>query len=267
MDIDKALRSYGLENFSDRIISLDGPSLANTESLPSSLLLTEIGQYATYYSPFDFINEDAKVVIVGITPGMQQAKNALLKAREVLKAGGTLDQARKEAKVFASFSGAMRNNLVQMLDHVGLNRYLAIESTKSLFHEDDRLVHFTSALRYPVFKDGKNFNESPLKLKEQVMAWFAEECKLLRNAIYVPLGPKVADVLELMVEIGILKPEQVLTGLQHPSGANAERVAYFLERKDRSKLSAKTNPVTIDKAKQSIMSKMQFLMVDKESLA
>lgn len=265
MDMHKTMESIKLENFSDQIIALNHQDLEGAEKLPGPLLITNIGPYETFYSPFDYINEDAKVVIVGITPGMQQAKNALLKAREVLKAGGTVDQARKEAKVFASFSGAMRNNLVHMLDHIGLNQYLEIDSAQSLFHENDNLVHFTSALRYPVFKDGKNFNESPLKLKEQVMAWFAEECKILRNAIYVPLGPKVVEVLELMVGLGILKSEQVLTGLQHPSGANAERVAYFLGRKERSSLSAKTNPDTIDKAKQSVLSKMRFLTTGVES--
>lgn len=261
------MESINLEHFSDQVISLNHQDLANAEKLPGLLLIANKGQYETYYSPFDFINENAKVVIVGITPGMQQAKNALLKASEILKAGGTVDQARKEAKVFASFSGSMRNNLVQMLDHIGLNQYLGIDSIQSLFKENVSLVHFTSALRYPVFKDGKNFNESPLKLKEQVIAWFAEECKLLPNAIYVPLGPKVADVLELMVELGLLKAEQVLTGLQHPSGANAERVAYFLGRKERSNLSAKTNPDTIDKAKQSILSKMKFLTKGEDLVA
>lgn len=260
MDMKINMKNIKLEQYSDQVITLNHQDLVNAENLPSSLLITEKGPYETYYSPFDYINEDAKVVIVGITPGMQQAKNALLKASEVLKAGGTVDQARKEAKVFASFSGSMRNNLVQMLDHIGLNQYLGIVSTQSLFHENDSLVHFTSALRYPVFKGGKNFNESPLKLEEQVIAWFAEECKLLPNAIYVPLGPKVADVLELMVKLGILKAEQVLTGLQHPSGANAERVAYFLGRKERSNLSAKTTPDNIDKAKQSLLSKMHLLM-------
>jgi len=261
------MENIKLEHFSDQVISLNHHDLANAEKLPGPLLITTKVQYETYYSPFDFIKEDAKVVIVGITPGMQQAKNALLKASEILKAGGTVDQARKEAKVFASFSGSMRNNLVQMLDHIGLNQYLGIDSTQSLFKENDSLVHFTSALRYPVFKDGKNFNESPLKLKEQVIAWFAEECKLLPNAIYVPLGPKVADVLELMIELGILNSEQVLIGLQHPSPANAERIAYFLERKDRTKLSKVTNPVTIDKAKQSILSKMRFLTKGEDLVA
>lgn len=253
------MQNIKLEQFSNQVISFNTNELVSRERLPDALKITESGQYETYYSPFDFINENAKVVIVGITPGMQQARNALIKAKEVLANDGSIDEARKEAKLFASFSGAMRNNLVEMMDYIGLNQYLDIESTKSLFQVDKELVHFTSALRYPVFKDGKNFNENPLKLKEQVMAWFAEECKLLCDAVYVPLGPKVADVLEMMVDLDILKSEQVLTGLQHPSGANAERVAYFLGRKDRSLLSVKTNPDTIETAKKSLLKKMELL--------
>lgn len=260
------MENIKLEQFSDQVISLNNNTLVNSEAIPNSLLITKNGQYETFYSPFDFINQNAKVVIVGITPGMQQARNALLKAKDVLAQGGSTDQARKDAKVFASFSGAMRNNLVEMMDHIGLNEYLGIDSTKSLFGEEEELVHFTSALRYPVFKDGKNFNESPLKLKEQVMAWFAEECKLLADAVFVPLGPKVADVLEMMVDLNILKAEQVLTGLQHPSGANAERIAYFLGKKDRSLLSRKTNPDTIDSAKKALMKKMELLRKEQEIL-
>jgi len=37
-----------------------------------------------------------------------------------------------------------------------------------------------------------------------------------------------------------------LHGLPHPSGANAERIAYFLGRKDRSALSAKTDAARLD---------------------
>lgn len=261
------MQNTKLENFSDQVISLNNNELVSDESISETLSITKNGQYETFYSPFDFINQNAKVVIVGITPGLQQARNALLKAKDVLEHGGSVEQARKEAKVFASFSGAMRNNLVEMMDHIGLNEYLGIDSTKSLFGENEDIVHFTSALRYPVFKEGKNFNESPLKLKEQVMAWFAEECKLLSDAVFVPLGPKVADVLELMVDLNILRAEQVLTGLQHPSGANAERIAYFLGKKDKNMLSVKTNPDTIDSAKKMLLEKMELLRSQEELLA
>ena len=34
----------------------------------ASLLLAQDGDLSVYYSPFDYINKEAKIVIVGITP-------------------------------------------------------------------------------------------------------------------------------------------------------------------------------------------------------
>ena len=79
------------------------------------------------YAPFEHIQHSAKVVIVGITPGEQQARNALLEARRQLIAGASQAMALSKAKVFASFSGPMRANLVAMLDHVGLHRWARSE--------------------------------------------------------------------------------------------------------------------------------------------
>jgi hypothetical protein len=48
----------------------------------------------------------------------------------------------------------------------------------------------------------------------------------------------------------------VLNGLPHPSGANAERIAYFLGKKAKESLSVKTNPATLDSAKCKLIFKM-----------
>lgn len=45
----------------------------NNGHLPESLLIETNQQLSTWYSPFDYINLQAKIVIVGITPGYQQA--------------------------------------------------------------------------------------------------------------------------------------------------------------------------------------------------
>lgn len=45
----------------------------------------------------------------------------------------------------------------------------------------------------------------------------------------------------------------------HPSGANAERIAYFLGRKSRSALSAKTNPDKLDRAREEMIRKVLAL--------
>jgi hypothetical protein len=86
------------------------------------LVFASEGELSISYAPFDYITPRAKVVIVGITPGAQQAANALAEARRQLLAGSTAEAALKAAKVFASFSGPRRTNLVAMLDYIGLNK-------------------------------------------------------------------------------------------------------------------------------------------------
>jgi hypothetical protein len=206
------------------------------------------------YAPFDYIQRGARLAIVGITPGAQQAHNALVEARRQLIAGASHDTVLSAAKVFASFSGPMRANLVAMLDHVGMNRWLGLTSTADVWNARTDLVHFTSALRYPVYLKGQNYSGSPSMtatpvLRELLARCLGEEVSALPNAVWVPLGPKATEGMIWLVQQGLLPAERVLAGLPHPSGANAERIAYFLGRKDRALLSAKTAPDGIDAAR------------------
>ena len=53
----------------------------------------------------------------------------------------------------ASFSGPMRRNLIAMLDSIGVNRLLDLQSSASLWEDDAHLTQFTSErlnLRCPV---------------------------------------------------------------------------------------------------------------------
>ena len=199
----------------------------------------------------------ARIVILGITPGAQQAKNAMVEAKRQLAAGADYEAALAAAKRFAAFSGPMRANLIAMLDHVGIHRWLGVASTAELWSEHIELAHFTSALRYPVFVDGLNYNGQPLMtesplLRDVIETYLAEEVLALPEAIWVPLGPKPNAALQHLVARKQLDPNRVLAGLPHPSGANAERVAYFVGRKARAALSTKTDPVAIDASRARI---------------
>lgn len=219
------------------------------------LLIGESGTLSAYYAPFDYINRDAKVVICGITPGMQQAQIALNEAQQAMASGADSRTVLRQAKETASFAGAMRKNLVRMLDTIGFHHYLKAESCTVLFNELKAQVHYTSALRYPVFKDGKNYSGSPSMvsnpfLRNMLDTTLAEECLALeQNTIFVPLGGKVEEALRYLASKGVIREEQILAGLPHPSGANAERIAYFCGDKSRETLSNKTNPDELDTRK------------------
>ena len=256
------MNTIKFKNYADVIQTIDLSLITNTTLLPKSLLINGEGDLSIYYAPLDHINQDAKIVIVGITPGFTQLKNALIAAQSNIKTGKSVDETLIVIKKKASFSGTMRKNLVDMLDFVGIEKWLGISSCADLFSTHSHLLHSTSALKYPVFIKGKNYNGTPNMtkhplLKSYLLANFGKEAEMLKNAIFVPLGPKPAEALQLLVQTGVLNESRILFGLPHPSPSSMERINYFLEKKEKSKLSIKTNPDVIDKAKQSIIDKLK----------
>lgn len=236
--------------YADVITAL--PDHFNTvDPLPAELKMTGNPTHEVYYAPFDHVTRSARIVLVGITPGQSQAKEAISVARRLLRGGKpNHDQVLAEAKKSASFAGPMRRNLVDLLDYIGVSKQLGISSTATLWGEHSELVHFTSALRYPVFDKGKNYGGQGITrshfLLDQIDTWFASECAGLPNALFVPLGDAAASACVHLSKEGVLKEKQILRGLPHPSGANAERIAYFLGRKPKERLSPKTRPEQLD---------------------
>ena len=82
---------------------------------------------------------------------------------------------------------------------------------------------------------------------------------MLPKAVFLPLGDKVSEALHYLADQGVLSRSRILDGLPHPSGANAERIAYFLGRKERSALSAKTSPEKLDAAKTQLLAQIKAL--------
>jgi hypothetical protein len=257
-----------IDNFTGRIPYIKAIRTADVYAdmqIKNALTLEREGALEVMYSPFDHIAKHAKLVIVGITPGRVQATNALTAARTHLEHGRSSEEALRAAKLTASFSGSgTRNNLVRMMDEIGLNKLFAIRSTSELFTVNGEQVHFTSALRYPVFVGGENYNGTPHMLKTPVLKamieiYLAEEARVLSDAVWLPLGPKPAVALQHLAKLGLLKHEQILDGMPHPSGANAERVAAFLGTKSDHLLSKQTNGRQITLAKTSLVDKINLL--------
>lgn len=252
------------DRFASVIRSLSATELDGAPSLDAKLRLAQDGRVEVCYAPFEFINTQARVVIVGITPGRTQMLNALREARLQLDKGVDTLSALIAAKRTGAFSGAMRPNLVGLLDHVGLNRRLDIRSCDDLFGAAAHLVQTTSVLRNPVFVSGENYNGTPDMtrhpvLREQMMTYFAEDARALPKAVFVPLGDKVAKALHFIADRGLLDRSRILDVLPHPSGANGERIAYFLGRKSRSALSTKTDPDKLDRAREEMVRKVMTL--------
>ena len=254
------MTNYPFENY--RTLIKNTPDFSTDTLLPDSFLLEKEGKISIYYAPFEYVNENAKIVLVGITPGLQQAVNALNTAKIGLEKGSSSEDILKSVKSIASFSGSMRTNLINMLDHVGIHKKLGIASTNLLFSSHAHLVQMASILKNPVFVDGENYSGSPSMLKtpllrEVIQDFFVKEiCNKLKDPIFISLSPKVTEALEWLVSQKIINDNQILSGIPHPSGANAERIAYFLGNKQKDKLSIKTNPDVIDEGKRAILRKI-----------
>ena len=179
---------------------------------------------------FEYQNTKAKVVIVGITPGNSQLKGD----REGLDL--------REIKRKNAFAGSMRPNLVNMLDYIGVNRLLGIESCRSLWEEDFDKVDMTSLLkkatykirgsRKEMFKDTKDIDRI-LELRNEFEEGFVKDCEQYNNArLFVACGQGVYDELMKLKERGVITAPVV--AIAHPSGNNGVRVLYYMGQLDSS---------------------------------
>ncbi|MCA0987228.1 hypothetical protein [Guptibacillus algicola] len=194
-----------------------------------------------YYAPFEHVNENAKVVIVGITPGLHQMKKSFETVRNMRDETKEDNAILKQVKNNSSFEGPMRKNLVNMLDELNVHHYLGLSSTIELFGSASHLVQTTSILPYPVFRDGKNYSgatpqilKTPL-LRSYALENFPTELSKLSNPLIIPLGVNVSRVLSYLSDNGYISSCSVLTGFPHPSGANGNRVKQFEEYKESMK--------------------------------
>lgn len=177
----------------------------------------------------DYVNSKAKVVIVGITPGNSQMS-------------GSRDRlSLREIKRKYAFAGSMRPNLINMLDHIGINKLIGIKSCRSLWEQDFDEVDMTSLLKdavYEIKSNGKKtmFNDlskiaKSMKLQKLLENGFLKNSKIYeREVLYIGCGPGVYEVLKMLQKEGKIKGP--IVGIAHPSGANAGRVKSYLGIKE-----------------------------------
>lgn len=208
-----------------------------------------------YYAPFEYVNNQAKVVIVGITPGLFQMKQSYSTVLNFKDQPEIDEKILSQVKNNSSFDGPMRKNLIQMLDKIGLHKHLNLSSSLELFNEASHLVHTTSAITYPVFHKGDNYDGSVpniLKtelLRKYVTGQFITELKEIDNPVIIPLGVKVSNVLKYLVDEHLLDSNRILFGFPHPSGQNGWRTRQFATNKESMiqtlELQFQSNPLII----------------------
>ncbi len=215
-------------------------ALPNQKTYTKEMLLTpdflieEEGPVAIYYAPHnEYMNAEAQIFIIGITPGFEQMRVAIATAKEGLEKGDSLETIQYNCKVAARFTGSLRKNMIGMLDEIGLNERLGLESCSELFAEREDLLHTVSLIPYPVFVKNQNYTgHAPKLIKNPLLMQYVRENFMQElthfldnsNCLLIPLGRAVEEVLELLEQEGKLGALQILKGFPHPSGANVNRL-------------------------------------------
>lgn len=226
------------DQYRDKIENLN--SFEKEDILNKKFELFSENNMKIYYAPHnEIVNEKAKIFIVGITPGWTQTSIAYQTAHEGLIKNLNDETIKLNCKRNSRFAGSMRKNLIEMLDELELNKKLQLSSCLDLFEKKETLLHTTSVIPYPVFINSKNYTGSNPKildnetLKEYLQKYFYKEVEQISNALIIPLGKSVEEILELMISQNLIKREQCLLGFPHPSGANGHRKRQFEESKER----------------------------------
>ncbi len=115
------------ENYCKKIEKLE--SFDKSDILNKNFELFSNQNMKIYYAPHnEIVNEQAKIFIVGITPGWMQTQIAYQTAHNGLVSGLNYISIKKECKKNSRFAGSMRKNLIKMLDELNFNNKLKLDS-------------------------------------------------------------------------------------------------------------------------------------------
>jgi hypothetical protein len=123
-----------------------------------------------------------------------------------------------------------------MLADIELHHWLGMSSPALLFDSYLSLLHTTSAIRYPVFVHGDDYDDytghapRPLHhplLHGMVFDVLSPELAEVPGALIIRLGRAVEDCLSALISAGTLSRERCLLGFPHPSGRNGHRKRQF----------------------------------------
>ena len=116
------------QKYCDKIKALE--SFEKEDILNKNFELYNQGNMKIYYAPHnEIINNNARIFIVGITPGWTQTSIAYKTAHDGLMNNLDYETIKKECKRNSRFAGSMRKNLIEMLDELKLNEKLNINSS------------------------------------------------------------------------------------------------------------------------------------------
>lgn len=231
--------NYNYDYYKDVIANFEvKDKYEKNELLIKEFLIKKKDNIEVYYAPHnEYINKNAKIVIIGLCPGWTQTEIAFRTAIKGYHNKISVEDILYDCKIEARFAGSMRMNLIRMLDEISLNKQLSLSSCSELFLKEIDILHTTSLIPFPVFINSKNYNGyspsiSNSLFRELIDEYFVKEIKQFNNIITIPLGNVVEKELDRIIKKYQISNIQILRGLPHPSGANGNRKKLFEEKKD-----------------------------------
>jgi hypothetical protein len=199
-------------------------------------LFSASGQDEVYYIPFEWTNPDAKLVVVGITPGPTQLELAYRTASSKIKVGLDEEGILKAAKMHGAFGGAtMRPNLIRMMAHFGFADLFGVDRVEDFWGHSAGVFMGTSVVPHAAFRRGKPFAGSfedimkSTALTECFLYDFVPSLKdIPATARFVALGDTPLQALSWCVRNGHLMEEQVMGAFAHPSTSGGSAVDAYL---------------------------------------
>jgi hypothetical protein len=214
-------------------------ALAKSGKSAAPLILDSDGRYSLEYVPFEHVNVEAKLVIVGITPGPNQRDDAYDETRQLLRCGLPDEEILRRVKKHAAFGGpVMRPNLERMIDAMGVMALLGGGRAAELWEGRAHLLHATSAVPHAAFAGGKPFAGSfeQIQRVDLLRRCFERDFlptlpRLRHDAYYVALGPTPAAALSFAANKGLIDGSRILGWLAHPSKQAGSQVSIYLGEK------------------------------------
>lgn len=220
-----------LERYRDIINRRGEAAVRSKETLYAASGLDEV-----YYIPFEWTNPEAKLVVVGITPGPNQLELAYRTASSKIKVGLDDEGILKAAKMHGAFGGAsMRPNLIRMMEHFGFADLFGVDRVEDFWGSRADMFMGTSVVPHAAFRRGKPFAgsfEDIMKsnaLTECFLYDFVPSLKgIPETAKFVALGDTPLQALAWCVRNRHLQEHQVMGAFAHPSTSGGSAVDAYL---------------------------------------
>jgi hypothetical protein len=218
-------------------------------------VVAQDADHVIYYTPFEYENPLAKLVLVGISPGPDQLRATYAEGPKLLSRGQPDLEVLSALKRHGAFGGDLRSNLCKMLAHFRIDDLLGLRDVTELWSEGWPSFYATSVVPNAAFYRNKRGKNGLLKLfagsfedilksaalRSEFEGQFLTRLQRInKHARYIALGPTPRAALDHAASIGVIGRDQLLGSFAHPSNAAHPQVDIYLQRKKLEDLHPKS---------------------------